>query len=173
MKRQWSRLLLLTLGIPAIACTGQTGHATIAAISPDSRVAGEAQLEQTGEGLRITVRISNAPAGLHGFHIHDGGSCENGGKAAGGHYNPDGVQHGDLLRDGTARAHAGDLGNLEGGADGTGSFTRVFPPLTLSGGQYPVGGRAFILHAQPDDFGQPTGNAGARIACGQIVLSSR
>jgi Cu-Zn family superoxide dismutase len=42
---------------------------------------------------------------------------------------------------------------------------------TQTEGQYAIGDRAFILHADPDDFGQPTGNAGGRIGCGTIQIS--
>jgi superoxide dismutase, Cu-Zn family len=29
-----------------------------------------------------------------------------------------------------------------------------------------------IVHAKPDDFGQPVGNAGARIGCGVIGIAN-
>jgi Cu-Zn family superoxide dismutase len=158
----------LVLGILAIACSRPAARAILTGTTEGSQISGEATLEETNAGLRIQVRLSNAPPGSHGFHIHVAGNCADGGKSAGGHYNPDEVKHGDLLKDGFEGAHAGDLGNLEVGPDGTGAFDKVLPGLTLTVGRYPVGGRALILHGAPDDFGQPTGNAGARIACGTI-----
>lgn len=79
-----------------------------------------------------------------------------------------GVPHGDLLKDGFQHAHAGDLGNIEIGPDGKGTLKKVIPGLTLKEGKYGVVGRALILHEKEDNFGQPTGNAGGRIACGVI-----
>jgi Cu-Zn family superoxide dismutase len=165
------------LGILAIAAVlpnlsaAETGRAVIAGTQPDSKLAGELKLEETDAGLRIEVTLTGAPPGEHGFHVHQFGSCAGAGKAAGGHYNPDGVKHGSLQKDGPTGAHAGDLGNLRVQPDGSASFTVTLEPLTLSGARYPVAGRAVILHAQPDDFGQPTGNAGARIGCGTIVIA--
>jgi Cu-Zn family superoxide dismutase len=65
--------------------------------------------------------------------------------------------------------HAGDLGNVEILADGTGNYEAAIPGLALSEGAYNVLGRSVIVHEKEDDFGQPLGNAGARIACGIIA----
>ncbi len=163
--------ILAILGLLSNVSAAETGRAVIAGTEPGSNLAGEMKLEETDAGLRIEVTLSGAAPGEHGFHVHAFGSCDAGGKAAGGHYNPDGVKHGSLQKDGPTGAHAGDLGNLRVQPDGTASFTATLEPLTLSGARYPVAGRAVILHAQPDDFGQPTGNAGARIGCGTIVIA--
>ncbi|NES82529.1 MAG: superoxide dismutase family protein [Moorea sp. SIO2B7] len=137
--------------------------------SNTSQVLGEVSLNESESGLLIKAEIKQAPPGKHGFHIHELGSCDDGGKGAGGHFNPDKVKHGDLLKDGFENAHAGDLGNINIAEDGTGFYNQTIPGLTLKEGKYIVGNRAFILHAKEDDFGQPTGNAGARIGCGMIA----
>ncbi|NBD32001.1 MAG: hypothetical protein GVY17_03250 [Cyanobacteria bacterium] len=62
------------------------------------------------------------------------------------------------------------LGNVVVAADGTAVWEETFPGLSLNNGDYTVVGRALILHADPDDFSQPIGNAGARIRCGAIIL---
>ena len=66
------------------------------------------------------------------------------------------------------KAMAGDMGNLDVGADGTGSFSVFMPGLTLKDGKYAVKGLSVILHEKVDDFTQPGGNTGGRIACGII-----
>jgi Cu-Zn family superoxide dismutase len=117
------------------------------------------------------VQVANVPPGQHGLHIHQFGSCADAGKAAGGHYNPASAPHGYLPKDGLTHAHAGDFGNIQISADGAGTLELVIPNLSLNAGPYPVAGRTVIVHEQMDDFGQPTGNAGGRIACGPIVLT--
>lgn len=140
------------------------GHATLT---------DEATGEETDEGaLAVSIQVSGAPPGKHGIHIHQFGDCSDTGKAAGGHYNPDGVSHGYLPDDGLTKAHAGDLGNIEIGQDGTGTLELTIPGLSVGDGPYTVAGRAIILHEKVDDFGQPTGNAGGRIGCGTIVITS-
>ncbi|MFT5357871.1 MAG: Cu-Zn family superoxide dismutase, partial [Polyangiales bacterium] len=105
------------------------------------------------------------PGTLHGFHVHETGDCSApDGTSAGGHFNPDGHDHG--LPEASAR-HAGDLGNVEADAEGNVNSESRFSDLHLDGEQG-IGGRAVILHANPDDGGQPTGNAGPRVACGVI-----
>jgi Cu-Zn family superoxide dismutase len=91
---------------------------------------------------------------------------------AGDHFNPDGLQHGFVMRDGLSKAHAGDLGNIEVGPDGTGRIEIIVPGLTLGSGQYSVGGRSLVVHEKEDSFGQPAGNAGGRFACGPIMIMS-
>jgi Cu-Zn family superoxide dismutase len=68
-------------------------------------------------------------------------------------------------------AHAGDMGNIEIGENGSGTLIVFMPGLSLSQGEANVTGKAVILHEQEDDFGQPTGNAGGRIGCGVITLN--
>jgi len=146
------------------------GQALIQGTSAYPELSGEILLYETSAGLRLVGTLNNAHPGAHGFHIHEFGSCADDGQAAGGHYNPDGVKHGNLLTDGFEGAHAGDLGNVVVASNGTAVWEETFPGLSLSSGNYPVVGRSMILHADPDDFGQPTGNAGPRIGCGTITL---
>ena len=146
-----------------------TATATITGTTPGSKLSGTARFAQTVDGVHVIIMIANAPPGKHGLHIHEHGDCGESGKAAGGHFNPDHVSHGFLPKDGFAHAHAGDLGNIEIGPNGSGRLELVIPGLALTGpGKYAIGGRAVILHEKADDFGQPTGNAGGRIGCGVI-----
>ncbi len=161
--REWMVLVGFLWCVPAFAAT-----ANIKGTAEGSPISGKAVLEETLEGLKIQVNFENVPAGKHGFHIHEKGDCGDKGNAAGGHFNPDGMPHGLLNQDGFQKAHAGDLGNVEIAADGTGKVETVIKGLTLAEGKYGVVGKAFILHEKEDDFGQPTGNAGSRIACGVI-----
>lgn len=133
-----------------------------------SPVSGKASFIEMDEGLKISAVITGALPGKHGFHIHEKGSCQDAGNAAGGHFNPDGAGHGEIVKDGIGHVHAGDLGNIEIGPDGKGALDKIVPGLTLKEGKYGVAGRAVILHEKEDDFGQPTGNAGGRIGCGVI-----
>lgn len=142
--------------------------ATIKGTADNSELYGSATFKETAEGLSIEVEVFGAPPGLHGAHLHENGSCADKANGAGGHYNPDGAPHGLVTKDGFAKAHAGDFGNIEVGEDGHGMLKLVVSGLTASGGTHSVEGRAVILHEHQDDFGQPAGNAGARIACGVI-----
>jgi Cu-Zn family superoxide dismutase len=166
-----SVMMSLAAALLATAAEAATGTATIHGTSDDSPISGIATFTDTDRGLEVSIRIASAPPGQHGIHIHQFGACDSGGNAAGSHYNPDGVKHGYLLSDGLGGAHAGDLGNIEIGPDGSGHLDLIILGLTVTGGKYSVAGRSVILHAQQDDFGQPTGNAGGRIGCGVIVIT--
>lgn len=134
-----------------------------------SSIAGKVSFMETDEGLKVNAIVLNASPGKHGFHIHEKGDCSDQGNAASGHFNPDGVPHGDVGKHGFQKAHAGDLGNIEIGSDGKGTLEKLISGLTLEEGKYGVMGRSVILHEKEDDFGQPTGNAGGRIACAVIT----
>ncbi|KAH7654234.1 Superoxide dismutase protein [Dioscorea alata] len=70
--------------------------------------------------------------------------------STGPHFNPAGKDHGapeDEIR------HAGDLGNVTVGEDGTASFTIVDCQIPLTGPNSVVG-RAVVVHADPDDLGK-------------------
>ena len=136
----------------------------------DSDVHGNLALASTGEGVRITGRISGLkPDGTYGFHIHENGDCSApDASSAGGHFNPTGQPHG---RAGAGPHHAGDMPNQHANADGVANVDVVDRDVALgTGGDTDVLGKAVIVHAKPDDYkSQPSGNAGARIACGVIT----
>jgi Cu-Zn family superoxide dismutase len=150
----------------------ETAEAKIQSTSGAGQI-GTVKFEDTTAGLKVTAQIDNAPAGQHGFHIHEFGSCDDMGNKAGSHYNPEGHQHGNAVKDGPMKAHPGDLGNITVGKDGKGTLEATLQGVSLSGGKNNVGGRAVILHEKVDDFGQPTGNAGGRIGCGQIIITGK
>ena len=151
----------------------ESGIAIIRGTEKGSLIKGRVEFEDVSEGLKVVVRLENVPRGKHGFHIHEFGLITNGGKDAGGHFNPYGTQHGYLPDDLFENAHAGDLGNIEIGPDGKGALFLLIPGLTLSDDTNSVAGRSVILHEKEDDFGQPTGNAGARIGAGTIKITGR
>lgn len=122
-----------------------------------------------GGGVRITAQLEGLAAGAHGFHIHEFGDCSGAdGMTAGGHFNPEGATH--AAPDAASR-HVGDLGNLTADAQGRATYERTDTQVSLTG-PHGVIGRGVIVHAQPDDFTtQPTGAAGARVACGVIGIA--
>ena len=146
------------------------GTAEIRGTGDNTVPMGTVHFEDTPAGLKIQAQLANVPPGVHAFHIHESGSCADTGKAAGGHYSPMHAPHGQVLKEGLAHAHAGDLGNVTAGKDGSATLAAMVPGVTLAEGAYTVAGRAVILHEKVDDFSQPVGNAGSRIACGPILL---
>jgi Cu-Zn family superoxide dismutase len=146
----------------------ESAHAEIVAKSR-SRVEGEAILGRRDGRVAIVVRLFNAPPGAHAVHLHENGDCSApDAGSAGGHWNPEGKPHGQ--RDGGDAFHAGDLGNVEIGPDGTGSLNLEIEDWSLgSDGESDPVGKAIVVHGQPDDFvTQPDGAAGERIGCGVI-----
>lgn len=126
--------------------------------------------EQDGQ-VHIVARVDNVQgAGEHGFHIHETGDCSAADfSSAGGHFAPEGNPHGAPTDE---AHHAGDLGNITVGDDGTGSLDMMSDMLTVSPGPNTVVGKAVILHEGTDDLeSQPSGAAGARIACGVVALA--
>jgi Cu-Zn family superoxide dismutase len=167
------RLLAAALGFVSLtACQTMEGDAprATASLQPTkgSKTFGEATFEQVGaDRVRIVVFAQNLkPAGEHGFHIHEAGDCSSGdGMSAKGHFNPTGKPHGMPGRE----SHAGDMPMLKAAKNGRAKLDFVLEGVTLASGPTSIAGRGLIIHADPDDFKtQPTGNAGARLACGVI-----
>ena len=109
------------------------------------------------------MKVDGLTPGQHGIHIHNTGQCSPTFAAAGAHHNPTGEFHG---------SHGGDLPNLDVNIAGRGSLNATIDHATLSAGLlgvFDANGTALIIHADPDDLiTDPTGNSGARIACGVI-----
>jgi Cu-Zn family superoxide dismutase len=134
-----------------------------------SAVTGHADFVERDRGVEVTVTIAGATPGRHGVHIHQIGDCsDEKAERAGAHWNPDDHPH---AGPGAVRRHAGDLGNIEVGADGRGTLTVVAPGLTVRPSTHAVVGHALVVHARPDDLAsQPAGSSGPRIACGVIAI---
>ena len=132
-----------------------------------SKITGNAIFEPTGDGrLKLTINVQNVTPGDHAVHVHETGDCSAlDASSAGGHFNPDEMEHG---APGAPEHHAGDLGNMNVKEDGTGSMTVTTKSLELKGKRGVIG-KALIVHERPDDMKtQPTGGAGGRIGCAVI-----
>ncbi len=132
---------------------------------------GEIRFTQVGDQVKVVADIEGlTPGQKHAIHIHQYGDCQAAnGTSAGGHYNPEGYPHGLPNQE---RRHAGDLGNLQADANGKAHLELTVDNISVAGMKNPIIGRGIIVHAKPDDGGQPTGNAGARIACGVIGIAN-
>ena len=70
---------------------------------------------------------------------------------------------------GSQDRHAGDMPSLKADASGKAKVDATLDIITVAPGPTSVVGKGLIVHAQPDDYKtQPTGNAGARLACAVI-----
>lgn len=133
-----------------------------------SKTFGEATFEQANGKVHVVVYVQGLKPGQeHGLHIHEVGDCTSGdGMSTKGHFNPLGKPH---ARHDSAERHAGDLPSLKAGKNGRAKVDAMLDVITVAAGPANIIGRGLIVHADPDDFKtQPTGNAGARIACGVI-----
>nr|WP_256202388.1 superoxide dismutase family protein [Stenotrophomonas pictorum] len=123
--------------------------------------------------LRASGDISGLkPDSQHGFHIHEKGDCSApDGSSAGGHFNPGSSEHGSV--DAVAH-HGGDMPNISADAQGN---AHIDGPVASNvnagkGDAFDIIGRGLIVHADADDYQtQPTGNAGARLACAVITAA--
>ena len=146
---------------------------TVKAIAQLEHTEGDVQgavkfKQKPGQPTIIQGIIKGLKPGKHGFHIHEFGDLSDGCASAGGHYNPEGVDHGSL-----EKGHVGDLGNIVADKSGTSRFQIKAERVDLSD----VVGRAIVVHADEDDLGKggdeeslKTGNAGDRLGCGVIRL---
>lgn len=148
-------------------------HATVhLAPASGSLVSGTLTLMPMGDGVHITGEVGGLkPGDTRGFHIHEKGDCSAAdASTAGGHFNPAAQAHG---RSGQGPHHAGDTDNIVADASGVARIDAHVSGVTLGGGaDNDIAGRAVIVHAAADDYTtQPTGNAGARVACGVIRVA--
>lgn len=156
----------LMLATPAFAAD----EASAVLQDPDGKEIGKATLLTTPGGTLITLELTAAPPGTHGFHIHAVGKCEPPKfESAGGHFNPDDSKHGLLNPEGP---HAGDMPNIH--VPESGKLTvEVLNTLVTVGGENALldeDGAALMLHAGADDYkSDPAGHAGGRIACGVVT----
>jgi Cu-Zn family superoxide dismutase len=184
---QTIRVLLAPCTLAALLATSAAGcddepDETGATTAPTDNVEASAALEAKSgstvqgvalfivEGDMVTafVEVTGAPPGEHAVHIHEHPDCTaHDAESAGGHWNPTMQEHGKW---GSPPFHLGDIGNMTVDPEGKG---RIQLPTDLwtvgTGKENDIVGHSMMVHADPDDFvSQPSGNAGARIACGVI-----
>lgn len=167
-------LSALVLGVALVGCSRKTAEVGVkqatAVMNPTqgSKVQGVVHFAQDGKAVRITVNIEGLSPGPHAFHIHEFGDCSSpDANSAGGHFNPTDMPHGGPKAE---MRHVGDLGNIEADKNGLARLELTDTVLSLEGPKSIIG-RSVIVHAQTDDFKtQPSGAAGARVACGVIGI---
>ena len=156
------------LVVTACATTPFDSAVAIAKLEPTkgSTTTGTVTFAQRMSRVVVTAEVRGLAPGEHGFHMHEKGDCSSGdGMSTGGHWNPDSRPHGPQ---GEAH-HAGDMPRLVADANGTAKASFSLEGVTVAAGPKSVVGRGLIVHKDPDDYKtQPTGNAGARVACAVI-----
>lgn len=179
---EWRRVVLVVVGVVCVpvavaamtvgAGGSTTGagalHASAELVDPGGAPVGSARFVEDADGrVHVNVHVRGMSPGRHGIHVHAVASCTSAATAfsgAGSHHNPAGSTHG---------AHAGDLPNLTVNTEGIGHLNARVSGLTLSQGTtsvFDADGSALVVHAAEDDLvTDPTGNSGARVACGVIV----
>lgn len=177
MRRLTIGLLLATVACSTgahndrVTATPPSVSVTTQLLGANGELRGTVSLAQTKQGTRVTAQVNGLAPGVYAIHLHAVGQCTPPDfKSAGGHFNPTVHQHGSLN---PAGPHMGDLPNIEVGADGNGKLDATVAGLTLKGGSAPLldaDGASVVLHAGADDYKtDPSGNSGARIACGTIA----
>lgn len=180
-------LLLTAFGLTLTACDSDDTDdraATQVTISPTSAdgsdVRGTITFTDTdgSDAVRVTGTITGLTPGDHGFHLHrdptcddadsdDDGALEPAG-AAGPHWDPLGTNNHAGPDTPFDERHAGDMGNITAGSDGTARVDLVADGLSVDG-QYSVRGHALMVHSDRDDLEtDPGGNSGTRVGCGVV-----
>jgi len=167
--------LLIGTALVLASCRsmGPSGPSATADLKPTkgNNASGTATFTQVGNGVRVVADVRGLnPGQEHGFHIHEAGDCSSGdGMSTKGHFNPQSKPHAHYS---TAERHAGDMPALRADANGNAHLDTVLDVMTVNPGPTSIVGRGLIVHAGSDDYKtQPTGNAGARVACGIINRS--
>jgi Cu-Zn family superoxide dismutase len=160
-------------GAPTAASSPQPSDYVVASLKPTrgNTAAGTVFFSQEGSDVVVRGRITGLRANQeHGFHVHEKGDCSSDdATSAGGHLNPGGKRHGPQ----SGEHHAGDLPSIQADANGVALVRARVAGTLLGAGAEDIAGKALVVHASPDDYTtQPTGNSGARIACGVIGIGS-
>jgi Cu-Zn family superoxide dismutase len=175
MKTNFSKLLVIALIGTALGLSlGNAGAQEItkavAVMHPasGSQVAGRVTFTKVGDMVEVVADITGLTPGKHAFHIHEFGDCSAAdASSAGGHFNPMKKPHG---APDAAERHVGDMGNLEADEYGKAHLELKSNLMKLSG-DTSILGRGVIVHEKVDDWSQPTGNAGGRVACGVVGVA--
>jgi Cu-Zn family superoxide dismutase len=156
--------IILVSALAAVASAQTKATATLESKS-GSQVKGTVTFTKTGDEVQVVADIEGLKPGNHGFHIHEKGDCSApDASTAGGHFNPMMGHHGGPA---TMERHAGDLGNIV--ADASGKAHLDWKGKLDLAGTKSIIGKSIVVHEKEDDLKtDPSGNSGARVACGVI-----
>ena len=172
MKRTLLLGLLASLSLGAHAASVEVPINLVSADGAPQPI-GQVTISESAYGLIFTPQLSKLPAGIHGFHVHENGSCDAGVKdgkkvaalAAGGHFDPAKTgKHLGPYGDG----HLGDLPALYVTTDGNATYPVLAPRIKKIS---EIKGKGLMVHAGGDnhaDMPMPLGGGGDRMACGVI-----
>lgn len=136
----------------------------------NSTVSGTATFVEKNGVVTFVAKITGLKPGIHAIHIHEKSDCTAAdGSSAGGHWNPTFKKHGKW---GSVEYHKGDIGNFTADEKGNGTITLRTNEWCIDCGDATkdILGKGLIVHIGADDFTtQPSGNAGARVACSAII----
>ena len=135
--------------------------------SGGSKVSGTVTFTEEADGVQVRAEITGLTPGNHGFHVHEFGDCSAAdASSAGAHFNPTHKPH---AGPDTPERHVGDMGNVQADASGKAKLEYVDHQISLTNDERSVIGRSVVVHEKADDLkSQPSGDSGARIACGVI-----
>lgn len=155
----------LILSTKVLASTLTIPMYLVADKGPGKPIGTIALEDHAGGGVLLTPDLHDLSPGVHGIHIHENPSCDDNGKAAGGHVDPNhSGRHEGPYND---RGHLGDLPVLVVGKDGKSTLPMLAPKFTLQ----KLSNHSIIIHAGGDNYSdspEKLGGGGARIACGII-----
>jgi len=136
----------------------------------DSNVSGTATFVEKNGKVTFVAKLAGLQPGVHAIHIHEKSDCSAAdGSSAGGHWNPTFKKHGKW---GIGEYHKGDIGNFTADENGNGTISLTTDEWNIGSGDptKDILGKGLIVHKGADDFvSQPSGDAGARIACSAII----
>jgi len=158
--------------VSADGAAGAGAGVNVAMISASGQELGTLILSESAGTISVSGALRGLPPGEHGIHLHMVGQCTPPFETAGGHWNPTSRSHG---TQNPAGPHAGDMPNISVGADSSVNVTvtSAAGPLRGATGLVDMDGAAVLIHATADDYKtDPSGNSGARIACGAIASGS-
>lgn len=168
-------LLLNAFSTPAAKADDKMENMSLIAVltpTEGNKVSGTVVFEEVADDkIKVTANVTGLePNSKHGFHVHQYGDITKpDGASAGGHFNPKNHDHALPAKE---VRHVGDLGNLETDATGTAQYTITVDNMKMTDNGEAIIGRSVIVHAKADDGGQPTGNAGDRVAMGVIGVKN-
>jgi Cu-Zn family superoxide dismutase len=159
--------LIAVAQIPVAKSSAASKGISVLHPTTGNKVTGIVTFTPVADGVQVHAEITGLTPGKHGFHVHEFGDCSAAdASSAGAHFNPTNQPH--AGPDAAAR-HEGDMGNVEADASGNAKLDYVDHQISVTNDSKSAIGRAVVVHAKPDDLKtQPSGDSGARIACGVI-----